>query len=192
MVQTLLIGQHPQLRLTLRTVLVAAAVYALSLLAEWHAVTQGMADGDAARKLAIFVVVGMGFFYAVIRAGLTLRLSDPSMTLPQMVFAIVAIAIAYHINPLVRGALPMLAGLVILFGAFTLRPRQCIALGWFAVAVFGATIGFGAWRQPMVFNPLIESHHMTFVIAVFTTMSYLTARLSRLRASWKKQNRDLK
>jgi hypothetical protein len=53
----------------------------------------------------------------------------------------------------------MLAGLVIMFGVFTLPPRRCRQLGGFAVAVFGAAMAIGAWRDPQLFVPLIEVRH---------------------------------
>ncbi|MDE2628156.1 MAG: response regulator [Burkholderiales bacterium] len=187
----LVLGGEPRLRWRLRQVLVAAGVYALSLLAQWNAVSEGLADGDAARWLAVFIFFGVCGFYAVIRSGLTLGLSDPALTLPQMVFGVVAIAFAYHINPHVRGILPMLVGLVIMFGIYTLTPGRCRELGWFAVAVFGVTMAFGAWRDPRVFVPLIELHHFIFVAVVLLTMAYLAGQLSQLRADWKRQRSQL-
>lgn len=76
-----------------------------------------------------------------------------------MVFGILAIALAYHINALVRGALPMLAGLLVMFGAFSLTPRKAWYLGAFAIAVFTLTMACGVIEKPATFNPLIESRH---------------------------------
>ena len=188
----LVLGDEPRLRWRLRQVLVAAGVYALSLLAQWNAVGEGLADGTAARWLAVAIFIGVCGCYAMIRTGLTLRFADPALTLPQMVFAVVVIAFAYHINPQVRGILPMLVGLVIMFGIYSLTPRRCRELGGFAVAVFGVTMGFGAWRNPRVFVPVIELHHFIFVAVVLLTMAYLAGQLSQLRADWKRQRTQLR
>jgi hypothetical protein len=158
-ITTLALSDNPRLRARLRSILMVVAIYGLSLLGQWHAVRNAMADPESAKWLVWMIAIGMAVFYGVVRAGLTLRLPDPALTQPQMVFGILAIALAYHINPQVRGALPMLAGLVIMFGAFALSPVQARRLGWFAVVVFGATMALGAWRQPAVFQPIIEVHH---------------------------------
>ena len=190
-IEALLLGREPQLRLRLFRILIAMAVYGLSLLAQWHAVRLGWADPVAARWLGAFVLVGICAFYAIVRSGVTLQWHDPALTLPQMVCGIVAIALAYQVNPLVRGVLPMLAGLVLMFGIFTLDPRTCRWLGLFAVAVFGISMAFAAWRLPQVFLPLVEAHHFVFVAVVLLTMGVLAGQLSQLRADWKQQKRDL-
>ncbi|MDH5539816.1 MAG: ATP-binding protein, partial [Rhizobacter sp.] len=171
--------------------LIAAAVYAFSLLAQWNAVGLGFVDPDAAAWLAAFIVVGVCGFLVAIRSGLTQRFADPALAAPQMVFGIVSIAFAYHINPQVRGVLPMLAGLVIMFGAFSLTPQRCRGVGWFAVAAFAATIVYGVWREPTKFVPLIEAHHFVFVAAVLLTMAFLAGEFSKLRANWRRQKREL-
>ena len=190
-IEALLLGREPQLRLRLFRILIAMAVYGLSLLAQWHAVRLGWADPVAARWLGAFVLVGVCAFYAIVRSGVTLQWHDPALTLPQMVCGIVAIALAYQVNPLVRGVLPMLAGLVLMFGVFTLDPRTCRRLGLFAVAVFGISMAFAAWRLPQIFLPLVEAHHFVFVAVVLLTMGVLAGQLSQLRADWKQQKRDL-
>ena len=47
------------------------------------------------------------------RTGINLRFADPALTMQQMVFAIVAMAAAYVINPPVRGMLLMIVALVL-------------------------------------------------------------------------------
>jgi signal transduction histidine kinase/CheY-like chemotaxis protein len=190
-IDALLLGREPRLRLRLHRILIALAVYGLSLLAQWHAVRLGWADPDAAWWLGTFILVGICAFYGIVRSGVTLQWHDPALTLPQMVFGIVAIALAYQVNPVMRGVLPMLAGLVLMFGIFKLNPRTCRRLGLFAVAVFGTSMAFAAWRLPRVFLPLVEVHHFGLVAAVLPTMGVLAGQLSQLRADWKQQKRDL-
>jgi signal transduction histidine kinase/CheY-like chemotaxis protein len=191
LVDSLLLGRERRLRQRLLRILIAIAVYGLSLLAQWHAVRLGWADRDAAWWLGAFILSGICSFYGIVRSGVTLRWRDPALTLPQMVFGIVVIALAYQINPNVRGVLPMLAGLVLMFGVFTLEPWACRRLGLFAVVVFGASMAVAAWRQPQLFVPLVELHHFVFVALVMFTMGVLAGQLSQLRADWKRQKRDL-
>jgi signal transduction histidine kinase/CheY-like chemotaxis protein len=190
-IEALLLGGETRLRKLLQRILIAVAVYALSMLLQWYAVRLGWADPEAALLLGAFVLVGTGTFYVLVRSGATLERPDPALTLPQMVFGIVAIAFAYQVNPLVRGTLPMLAVLILIFGVFTLAPRTCRRLGLFAVAVFGVSMVSGAWRQPQVFQLLIEIHNFMLVAVVLLTTGVLAGQLSQLRIDWKQQRRDL-
>lgn len=167
----LAIGRDQRLRPRLLSILVAAGVYFLSLLAQWNVVSLGLADRDAAIGLMAFIVIGVATVYVAVRCGLTRRFAEPALVTPQMVFALVSIACAYHINPHVRAVLPMLAALVIMFGAFSLKPRNCLRFGAFAVVVFGITMAASVWRRPDIFEPSIEAHHFLFTAAVLLTMA---------------------
>jgi signal transduction histidine kinase/DNA-binding NarL/FixJ family response regulator len=178
-------------RRALRTQLIVTAIYALSLVAQWNAVSQGMTAAEPAQWLALFVFITQSSLYLAIRSGLSARLADPSLAVPQMLVGIAAIAIAYAINPQVRGALPMLAGLVVMYSALALKPRDCLRLSWFAVAIFAATMAFSAWHDPDVYLPHVEAHHFIFVAISLLAMGMLTAQVSRLRANWRRQKREL-
>ena len=187
----LLLGREPRLRPKLLSILMALSVYALSLLAQWHSVSLGWADRDEARWLATLVLAGVSAFYVIVRCGATLQWRDQALVLPQMIFGIVVIAVAYQVNPHTRGALPMLAGLVLMFGIFTRSPQACRRLGLFAVVVFGVSMAIAVWRQPQVFPILVEVHHFIFIAAVLLTMGVLAGQLSQLRADWRRQKLDL-
>jgi signal transduction histidine kinase/CheY-like chemotaxis protein/HPt (histidine-containing phosphotransfer) domain-containing protein len=179
-------------RRRLQLILVAAGVYGLSMLAQWNAVVLGMADREHAAWLAAFIGTGVCTAFAAVRSGVTARLADPALALPQMVLGILAIALAYAINPQVRALMPMLAGLVIMFAAFTLEPRRCIALGLFGVLAFAVTIALCAWCKPELFPRHIEAHHLVFVVITLPAMAYLASRMSQLRLHWRQQRRELK
>lgn len=175
------------MRLRLQRTLTASAVYVFSLAALWHAVAAGLVKPAESAWLTQFTVVGLLGFYAAIRTGFTERLSDPALTLPQMGFAIVSLALAYHICPKVRGMLLMVVALVLVFGAFTLTPRRCRELGWLAVAALGASMAWGVLTEPDIFLPTIEAYHFVFSLAVLTTVAHVAGELSRLRVGQKAQ-----
>ena len=58
-IDALLLGRERQLRLRLLRILIAMAVYGLSLLAQWHAVRLGWADPVAVGWLTAFILVGI-------------------------------------------------------------------------------------------------------------------------------------
>jgi len=188
----LFLSRDRQLRKQLSLISIAMAVYLLSLLAQWNAVGVGWVDENSSRWMTALVLVGAFGFYGIVRSGVTQQWSDPALVLPQMLFGIVVIAVAYQVNPLVRGVLPMLVCLVLMFGAFDLSPRTCRWLGVFAVVVFGVSMGTATLWQPEVFPPLVEMHHFIFVSAVLLTMGMLAGHMSQLRTDWKRQKRELR
>ena len=188
----LVLGTEPIQRLRLLRTLTAGAVYAVCLLLQAHSVWAGYAPAGQAAALTVFVLVGQTAFYVVLRGGLSLHLRDPAMTMPQMVFALSALALAYRINPHVRGGLLMVVALVLVFGAFTLTPARCRQLGWSAVGLFAAAMAWGAVHEPLRFDPTIEWIHFFFIATVLPTISLLAGQLSQLRRDLQVQKRELR
>jgi diguanylate cyclase (GGDEF)-like protein len=125
------------------------------------------------------------------RWGFNLHFVDPALTMAQMVFAIVAMAAAYVINPPLRGMLLMIVALVLVFSAFTLSPRASRALGWFAVTVLGLVMLAMATHAPQVFDPTIERIHFMFAAVVLPVVSMLAGDLSMMRTRLKAQKIEL-
>jgi len=187
-----LLGTERRQRVRLVGTLTAAAVYLSCLLLQWQAVWFGRIAPSTAAWFSLFLVLGVCGFYATIRSGLNLRFVEPALTMPQMIFAMLSIALAYLINPHVRGALLVLVALVLIFGAFTLAPRRCRQLGWIAAGVLVCVMAIGAWRAPARFEPQIELIHSLFAVVVLPTISILAGRLSQLRIDHQLQRRALR
>jgi diguanylate cyclase len=188
----LILGAEPQTRLRLQRMLIAAAVFTFCLVAQWYSLYIGMGDRPLAAGLTVFIIVGECAVFTAIRSGASRRFSDAALTMPQMVMAILSLALAYIINPQGRGMLLMVVALVLVFGAFTLSPRRCRGLGAFAVLVFAITMGFGAWHDPLQFPPRIEGFHFAFAAAVLPTLAHLAGQLSQLRLDQRRQRRELR
>lgn len=186
-----LFGHDRRQRIRLRRVLVASAVYWLAALGQWWAASAGLAEPHLAQALILCLAPGMCGFYLLLRSGVTLRCADPALTLPQIVFAIVVMALAYLINPPVRGVVLMLVAFVLVFAAFTVDPKASRALGWLAVGVLGAAMAAGATMAPAKFDPVIERVHFFFAAVVLPAMSMLAGDLSSMRMRLKQQKAEL-
>jgi diguanylate cyclase len=191
-VATLLLGDEPVQRLRLLRTLTAGGVYVVCLLLQGHSVWAGYVPAGQAAALTLFVLLGQTVFYAVLRGGLALHLRDPALTMPQMVFALSALALAYRINPHVRGVLLVVVPLVLIFGAFTLTPARCRALGWAAVGLFGTAMAWGALHDPQRIDPTIEWIHFFFIATVLPTISLLAGQLSQWRRDLQVQKAELR
>jgi diguanylate cyclase len=186
-----LFGADPKQRMRMRRTLVASAVYLLAALGQWWSAQIGLAEPGLAHALILCLAPGLFGFFLLMRSGVAQQFADPSLTLQQMVFAIVAMAAAYVINPPVRGMLLMIVALVLVFAAFTLSPRASRALGWFAVTLLGLVMLAMAAHAPQVFDPTIELIHFAFAAVVLPVISMLAGDLSAMRTRLKVQRTEL-
>jgi hypothetical protein len=86
----------------------------------------------------------------------------------------------------------MIVALVLIYGAFTLSPRNCRRLGWFSVLALGVSMGGGgALLAPDFFPPREEGLHLVFSVVVLPTIAVLAGQLSRLRSTLYTQKGEL-
>ena len=82
-----------------------SGIYLLAAIGQWWSAELELAQPQLAHALILCLAPGLCGFYLLMRSGLNQPFADPALTLQQMVFAIVAMAAAYVINPPVRGML---------------------------------------------------------------------------------------
>ena len=188
----LLLGNEPRQRLRLTRTLLATAVYLGCLLLQWQAVWFGQTDVAHAAIETAYLLGGAALFYAAIRSGATLRLVEPALTVPQMLFALGGLAMAYRFNPHFRGTLLMLVALVLIFGAFVIAPRRCLQLGWAAVGMLAFVMAHGAARDPEHFDPQVELVNFLFSLLALPAFSFLAGQLSQRRIEQQRQKLALR
>ena len=186
-----LLGSEQRLRLRLSRTLIAAAVFGASVCLQWGAVALGWSSPAGARWLTALIVGGTGLTYLAIRSGWSLRCKDPALTMPQILFAIVCLAIAYRLNAPIRGTVLIVVPLVLIFSAFTLRAERCRQLGKLALVPFGIAMTSGALFEPARFVPLVELFNFAFCAAVLPVVSILASQLSQMRSDQQRQKREL-
>jgi diguanylate cyclase (GGDEF)-like protein len=162
------------------------------LVVQFAAVLQGSADRTKALAMSGLILVGVIGSFVAIRSQWSLRYKDPALTLPQMLFAIVAISMAYTVNPDIRGIMPMLMALVLVFGAFILSPKESRRLGWMAVAALGGVMIASSYHAPSVFLYRIEVFNFVFSALVLPVIAALAGQLSTLRLEQQLQKAELK
>jgi diguanylate cyclase (GGDEF)-like protein len=184
-------GSDRKQRIRIRRTLLASSIYLLAALGQWWSAELGLSQPHLAQAMTLCLLPGMLGFFLLMRSGWNLHFADPALTLSQMVFAIVAMAAAYVINPPVRGMLLMLVALVLVFAAFTLSPRASRLLGWFAVVLLGLVMLAMATHAPQVFDPNIERIHFVFAAVVLPVIAMLAGDLSGMRTRLKQQKTEL-
>lgn len=188
----LVLGTEYKLRVRTARSLIAGGVYLVCLVVQFAAVLLGSADRSKALAMSGFISIGIIWFYVAIRSQRSLRYKDPALTMPQMFFAIVAISMAYAVNPDIRGIMPMLMALVLVFGAFILSPKNSRRLGWMAVAALGGVMLASSYYAPSVFQYRIEVFNFALSALVLPVTAALAGQLSALRSEQRLQKIELK
>jgi diguanylate cyclase len=165
---------------------VAQAVLAMALMAVSIGILvyASRVAGTPMALVLIWSLVSMGglvLSYLAIRSGWSRRLGDPSMTLPQMSFAIVSGAVAYALAGPLRGATFPVLMVVLMFGVFQLSPRRVAGVCVFTAGLFAAVMLLMSLRQPTVYVPAVEMGHFLMLAAMLPAVALLAGRLTRLR-----------
>ena len=184
-------GTEPKQRLRLVQCGVAMLLVLGSVLNMQYLVLAGLAPAWPVALWSVVLAGGFAVFFGVIRSGLNLKLPDPALTRPQMVFAIVCGAGGYALAGAGRGgAFPILM-VIFMFSMYALPPAQVMRIALFAVALFGATMATMAWHDPATYEPAVEWGHFIMIAIMVPAIAVLAGQLSRLRERMRRQKKEL-
>ena len=186
-----LLGSEARQRVRAARCLLACALMVYSTAGMGYMAWAGLARPGPVAALAAAGLGGMTLFYAAIRSGANLRLADPSLTLPQMSFALAVGAVAYALAGLGRGAVFPIMMVILMFGLYSLTPQQMRAIGRLALVLFGAAMVLMAMVAPEVYRPEVEFAHFLVIAIMLPAMSMLAGQLSRLRDRLRAQRSEL-
>ena len=189
--QSLLFTDEPVQRLRLAQAALAMAMVGVSVVAMQFFVWAGMARALPVTLWTIFSLAGMVVLFALIRSGWSRRREDPSLTVPQMVFALSCAAMAYTMLGPARGSVFPIFMVVLMFGMFVVSPRHMMWVSAYAVALFAATAGTMSWLDPLRYPPALEFGHFLMVATMVPTVSVLAVRLSRMRERLRRRRQEL-
>jgi len=187
----LLLGTDPKQRHRLTQSGLAMLLVMCSVL-DVHALAwAGLTPWRPVAWWTVVVVCGFALFFAVIRSGRNLVFADPSLTLPQMGFAICCSATGYALaGPGRSGAFVVVMG-VFMVGMYSLTALQVWRVGQMALAVFGGVMLLMTHLDPAVYVPEIEWSHFFMLAIMVPTVTALTAQLCRMRERLRRQKQDL-
>lgn len=182
-----------QQRIRRKQVLLGMAVYLSALIPLGYIDRLGMLHLDADLKIfgVIAAVLTSAAFYVLIRTGLNLHFSDPSMTFAQVMAAngwslVVAWVVAQPARPLAM----VWYLLAFLFGFYTLKRSQFLALMLFALAGYALIVVREYYAGgPQAFR--IEMLHWLILATGLFWMSLVGSYVSMLRRRLAEQRREL-
>jgi len=86
--------------------------------------------------------------YLLIRSGTSRRLRDPSLTIPQMVLATLAVTVILHYTSDIRGAMQSIYFMVMTFGVFALDRLRMFAMSLFILISYTSLVVYEWIAQP--------------------------------------------
>ena len=187
----LLLSTDPVQRMRLAQAGLALLLLGAGVAAMHYFVWAGVAPLQPVLWWSVLTLAGMVSFYGLIRSGWSRRWPEPSLTVPQMLFALTSGGVAYTLLGAGRGAVFPMVMVVLMFGMFIASPRQMRWVSAYAVLMFGAAMVLMAVLQPTAYPWRIEIGHFLLVATMMPGMSLLAARLSRLRARARQQRVEL-
>jgi diguanylate cyclase (GGDEF)-like protein len=187
----LLLTTEPVQRMRLAQAALAIAIMATAVAAMHYFVWVGVAPATPVFWWSALTLLGMLVFLVLIRSGWSRRWPEPSLTVPQMVFALVSGVVAYTLLGAGRGAVFPVVMVVLMFGMFIVSPRQMRWLSVFAVLLFGAAMAVMTTQDPRNYPLRVEVGHFLLVATMMPAMSLLAGRLSRMRHRSRLQRAEL-
>lgn len=186
-----LVGTDPRQRIRLTQTSIAMAIMVACAIGMQMLVAAGVVRAAAASPWTLFTLGSFAGFLLFIRLGLNLRHSEPSMTVAQMLAALVSSVWAYAIVGPGRGVVLTTPVVVLMFGMFALKPRTLRGVAALAAAMYAVVTATMATLRPAVYAPAMEMVHLFVVTAMIAAVSTLAAQLGRLRQRLKSQKAEL-
>jgi diguanylate cyclase (GGDEF)-like protein len=188
----LILGASPPQRLRLQQTLLACIASLLYLALHWLEAWAGITTAAQVAFLSAYSLICMAVFYALIRSGLNLRFGhDPALTLPQQVFAMVAVVWSYAIAGADRGAALAFVLLVLVFGLFAFRPRDMVRLSLLTLTMLAAVILWQCHQKPAPYSWRVGIFQLSYTALAVWPIWFLSARISALRARLTRQKNAL-
>ncbi|MCO5978151.1 GGDEF domain-containing protein [Ideonella oryzae] len=163
--------------------------FALVLQVEVHL---GLTSERLSLPLTLFGLMGCIGFYSTIRSGLNLRLSEPSLTRPQMFYSMVAVAWAFAVSGPPRGATVVLMQVILMFGLFGLPPREGRRMAGMGFLMLAAVIAWRSWTLADPAETRLDLVYLMYAGIVFTGVAIISVRLGQIRERLRHQAAELK
>jgi signal transduction histidine kinase len=175
----------PAQALRFRRYLMAAATSGMMAILFGFSYWQGVLPKDAFIRAAGAIFACVGLFYGMFRSGWNRKLTDPSLTTPQILASCsVILYVVYEVEE-ARGIFLMMFLLPFLFGVFRLRTRELLAIAAYVLIGYASIIALLVHQRPSNLNLRLELLQWVMLGAAlcwFAVMGgYITELRNRLR-----------
>jgi diguanylate cyclase len=136
-------------------------------------------------------LAGMLAVIGIIRSGANLKLRDPAMTMPQMLYAILCAAWAYSFARDAHSMVGLILAVILMFGMFGLTIRQIMWVGTYVLALFGIVMVLSVQHDPAHYSAGGEIGYFTMLCIMVAGVGLLTVRLHGMRDRLRRQKLEL-
>jgi diguanylate cyclase (GGDEF)-like protein len=171
----------PKQALRLQRFFISLAIYTFNLFLFYLAYQAGIIELRALYWFSILLFVLVVILYIVLRTGLNLWMSDPSLTSIQMCAACLFVMYGIYYAHEVRGIFFSMYILILLFGIFRLYTRQFLFISAFALLTYGADIILLKIFHPQDINLKIECFQWFGMVIVLISVSFIGGNISSIR-----------
>jgi diguanylate cyclase (GGDEF)-like protein len=187
----LLLTTDPVQRLRLAQAGLAMLMLAVSVIGMHYFVWIGIARAGPVWAWTAASLGGMAVFFALIRSGWSRRWREPSLTVPQMLYALVCGALAYALLGPARGGVFPIVMVILMFGMFVVSPGEMVRVSLFTVLLYGATFALMSLLAPEVYRPAVELGHFLMIATMVPAAAILAARVARMRQRLRQRRDEL-
>jgi diguanylate cyclase len=152
----------------------------------------GVVDRDGLWTWTIVSVLGLSIATLLIQRGFTKHLADPSLTLPQMLFASTCAAWAYTLAGTAHAIVTLMQALALSFATFGASSRPAIWCAVYSIVIFGAAMVRQCLLDPRRFHPVDDLLLFVFLVLIIVGIVINTMRVNAMRAKIRSQKEELK
>lgn len=186
--------EDPRQRLRMRRFFMACAAYVMwfimALVVEYLGLLY--ATNLQAVLAFLFVVTSQVVFYFLFRTGLNQRAAEPSLTIPQMLVALVYALILTTWTREARGLVMAVYMVTLLFGVFGLTRRQYTAMAVVSFIAYAALVLSELWLQPGKLPANLQWMSLLILAGLLGWTVFFGGYVSNLRYRLQRQNDDMR
>jgi methyl-accepting chemotaxis protein len=174
--------------------LMADLFFGICLVVVWISMNANLVFMTKIQFLFWVIMLGGGqfLFYIAIRSGWNKGFKDPSLTMSQIIVALIWVTYFIYFVDEIRGASLIFYLLVILFGALQFTQREFIIISLIAAAGYGYVIFLDTMSPPPNFNFKQNLVQLFILIAALSWLSFIGSYLNTMRKKIKNRESELK
>ena len=134
------LSEDSQQQLRMRRFMMSVAMYVLASVPQLVSLYHDIFPVWVTLAWVIVAVLTNLAFYLLLRSGLNLRLRDPSLTMAQMIAAIIMVIATQVFAGEARGAYLVVLLIITMFGCFKLNTRELLLLSLGTIAAYALTL----------------------------------------------------
>jgi diguanylate cyclase (GGDEF)-like protein/PAS domain S-box-containing protein len=181
--------RRQSLRLQRHRMAAATSMLVLGIL--YAAYLQGALSGPATIVSGGAIVLLVLVFYGLFRSGLNQRVSDPSLTLPQMLAATVVVLGTMYAADSGRSVFLLLLLMVYMFGVLRFDTRALLRYAAFLLLSYAAVIWLAWANRPDTVDPGLEALQWLALALALPWFAWMGGYIGNLRNEVRRRNLEL-